>query len=196
MIERYVPKFSHKDWIDHQDRVQAGGKDGLNSRFHRLEEEFAGLADNQINRILDVLGAPTRHLTLVPALIRYTDAEAEVPPWAQSVDSVEKPDGETEAHGVMNVLLPDGVFVRSLLVTGDNQSSTGTLTVTLKSRKIDNTGGGAKALITSTALDIPAVPSTEVKIQNDANRYFLTVDVERAEASETVSVFCVQLVYQ
>ncbi|MFE5590979.1 hypothetical protein [Streptomyces sp. NPDC056549] len=196
MIERYTPQFTHKDWIDNQDRVQAGGEDGINRRFHLLEAEFAGLADKQINPIIDVLGAPTRHLTLVPALTRYTDAGADVPAWAQGVDMVEKPTNTAEAHGFMNVVLPDGVLVRSLLVTGTNQSSTGTLTVNLKGRKIDNTGGGAKTFISSTRLDVAAQPLEEVKITNESFRYFLTVEVTGAELSKPVKVFCIQLVYQ
>jgi hypothetical protein len=196
MIKRYDPQFSHKDWIDNQDRVQAGGSDGLNSRFHLLEAEFAGLADNQINPMLDVLGTSTKHLTLVPTLFRYSDAGAEQQPWSQAVDMVEKTANTTEAHGIMNIALPDGVLVRSLLVTGSNQSGSGTLTVSLKARKIDNTGGGAKILISSTKLDIAAQPAEEVKITNESHRYFLTVDLAGAEANKPVKVFCVQFVYE
>lgn len=196
MTERYVPQFSHKDWIDNQDRVQAGGENGLNSRFHLLEAEFLGLAENQINPMLKVLGAPTRHLTLVPALHSYTKDGNAVPGWLQAIDMVQKPDGVAQAHGFMNVVLPDGVQVRSLLVTGSNQSSTGTLTVSLNGRKIDNTGGGAKTFVSSTRFDIPAVPTEEVRITNESVRYYLTVDVELAELAKPVKVFCVQLVYQ
>ncbi|WP_030760491.1 hypothetical protein [Streptomyces griseus] len=195
MIERYKPQFAHKDWIDNQDRVQAGGADGLNNRFHLLEAEFEGLAEHQINPILDVLGAPTRRLTLVPALHRYTDSGSEVPPWAQAVDMVEKPANAAEAHGFMNVALPDGALVQSLFVTGANQSATGTLTVSLKARRIDN-AGGAKALLGTTKLDFVARPEEEVRIENDVNRYFLMVEVTGAETNKPVKVFCVQLVYQ
>ncbi|WP_435971999.1 hypothetical protein [Streptomyces sp. Qhu_M48] len=195
MIEIYRPQFTHKDWIDNQDRVQAGGEEGLNHRFHRLEEEFAGLARNQINPMLAVLGTATRHLTLVPALIGYTDAEVEVPAWAQAVDMVEKPAGEEEAHGFMNVLLPDGVRVRSLLMTGANLSNEGTLTVALKGRKIDN-GDVAKTLVSTTTLDVAVEPEGEAEVENASHRYFLTVDVEEAEASARVQVFCIRILYQ
>ncbi|MEU4077857.1 hypothetical protein DEJ45_01190 [Streptomyces venezuelae] len=196
MIERYVPQFSHKDWIDNQDRVQAGGENGLNSRFHQLEAEFLGLAENQINPMLDVLGASTRHLTLIPALHSYTEDGNAIPGWVQAVDMVAKPPNVAEAHGFMNVVLPDGVQVLSLLVTGSNQSSTGTLAVSLKGRKIDNTGGGAKTFVSSTKFDMPAQPAEEVRITNESIRYYLTVEVTGAEPAKPVKVFCVQLAYQ
>ncbi|WP_426367441.1 hypothetical protein [Streptomyces sp. E-08] len=195
MIEHYKPQFTHKDWIDNQDRVQAGGEDGLNRRFHLLEEEFAGLAENQINPIIESLGTPTRHLTLTPALVSYSDAGAEVPPWSQHIDTVEKPTDATEAHGFMNVVLPDGALVRSLLVTGSNLSSTGTLRVALVGVDI-TIGGGTGFLVESTSLGTPAGPPGEVKISNDTHRYYLTVDVSGAEEDKSVTVFCVQLAYQ
>ncbi|APE25816.1 MULTISPECIES: hypothetical protein [Streptomyces] len=196
MTERYVPQFSHKDWIDNQDRVQAGGENGLNSRFHQLEAEFLGLAENQINPMLDVLGTPTRHLTLVPALHSYAKDGIAVPGWEQAVDMVAKPANVAEAHGFMNIVLPDGVQVRSLLVTGSNQSSTGTLTVSLDGREIGNNDAGTKRFVSSTKLGIPAPPAEEVRIKNESIRYYLTVEVVGAELTKPVKVFCVQLVYQ
>ncbi len=157
MTEHYVPHFSHKDWIDHQHRVQAGGEDGLNSRFHQLEAEFAGLAENQINPIIDELGVSTRHLTLVPVLNRYTEDGSERPPWQQAVDMVEKPELADQAHGFMNVTLPDGVAVKYLLMTGSNLSGTGTLRVSFKSREINNRED-TETLLTAEKLGTPAPP--------------------------------------
>ncbi|MFE7509889.1 hypothetical protein [Streptomyces sp. NPDC057540] len=195
MIETYKPQFTHKDWIDNQDRVQAGGEDGLNRRFHLLEAEFAGLAEKQINPIIASLGTPTSHLTLTPALVSYTDAGTDVPPWSQRVDTVAKPTGVKQAHGFMNVVLPDGALVQSLLVTGSNLSSTGTLRVALVGVDI-RIGGGTGFLVESTTLGTPVEPQGEVKISNDSHRYYLTVDVDGAEADKSVTVFCVQLAYQ
>ncbi len=85
----------------------------------------------------------------------------------------------------MNVVLPDGVQVRSLLVTGSNQVLHGhTDGDGLNGRKIDNTGGGAKTFVSSTRFDIPAVPTEEVRITNESVRYYLTVDVELAGTGE------------
>jgi hypothetical protein len=40
----YKPQFQHKDWIDFVDPVQAGGGNGFNERFHKLENEFELIA--------------------------------------------------------------------------------------------------------------------------------------------------------
>ncbi|MFJ8596587.1 hypothetical protein [Streptomyces sp. NPDC093598] len=189
MIEPYVPTFSHKDWIDHQHRVQAGGEDGLNSRFHRLEDEFAGLARNQINPIIQELGgSTTQHLTLVPALL----PDKGRPAWTQNVDMVEKPTAPAEAHGFMNIVLPDGVRVKSLLVTGNK--SAGTLTVALKRRQIRNEEG-SQTLVAADALGTPVEPLAEARIENATHRHFLTIDIEGA-AEGQARVFCVQITYQ
>ncbi|MGW6534743.1 hypothetical protein ACWGBV_00705 [Streptomyces sp. NPDC055051] len=191
MPERYVPKFSHKDWIDHQHRVQAGGEDGLNSRFHQLETEFADLARNQINPIIEALGgaAETRHLTLVPALF----PDGDKPAWTQGVDMVEKADPAAEAHGFMNIVLPDGVRVKSLLATGNK--SAGTLTVTLKRRQIGNEGIGAESLVSSNVLGTAVNAQGDVRIENLTHRHFLTIGITGA-ANGTARVFCVQIAYE
>ena len=36
----YTSQFSHKDWIDFVDSVQAGGTNGINGRMHAIEAEF------------------------------------------------------------------------------------------------------------------------------------------------------------
>ncbi|MEU1471680.1 hypothetical protein ABZ434_26100 [Streptomyces sp. NPDC005761] len=197
MVEIYVPKFIHKDWIDNQDRVRAGGDEGLNNRFHRLEDEFAGLANNQINPIIRGLARPVMHLTLVPVLTPYPDPNAGgdlKPTWNQALDMVEKPEGKTEAHGFMNVVLPDGVKVTSLLMTGTRESSAGSLTAVLKNREIHNSSG-ADPVLTADALDTPGLPGSEVVINNETHRYFLTLDVEGAGANKALKVFCIQLTY-
>ena len=54
----YIPGFQHQDWIDNVDRVQAGGDNGFNLRFHALEAEFNRLAGviTQLNAALQALG--------------------------------------------------------------------------------------------------------------------------------------------
>ncbi len=36
----YTRNFSHQDWIDNEDVVQAGGEKGFNTKFHAIEDEF------------------------------------------------------------------------------------------------------------------------------------------------------------
>ena len=40
----YTPTFSHEDWIDNEDVVQASGDKGFNKKFHDIEDEFAALS--------------------------------------------------------------------------------------------------------------------------------------------------------
>ena len=36
----YTRAFTHEDWIDNEDVVQAGGEKGFNKKFHDIEGEF------------------------------------------------------------------------------------------------------------------------------------------------------------
>src|SRR5436189_142315 len=55
----YTRTFQHPDWVDNVDRVQAGGPNGFNNRFHALEAEFDKLHDviHQINTTIDTLNS-------------------------------------------------------------------------------------------------------------------------------------------
>ncbi len=44
MAITYTPLFTHDDWIDNVDRVQAGGPNGFNIRFNGVAEEFGKLS--------------------------------------------------------------------------------------------------------------------------------------------------------
>jgi hypothetical protein len=53
----YARTFTHEDWIENEDVVQASGEKGFNRRFHGIENEFDTLAnvvttiDTKINNI-------------------------------------------------------------------------------------------------------------------------------------------------
>ncbi|MFD3566005.1 hypothetical protein [Streptomyces sp. NPDC058667] len=193
MIEHYKPQFAHKDWIDNQDRVQAGGTNGINDRFHQLEKEFARLADMHLNPLIDGLGT-TRFISLIPALTAY-EVNGVTNSWTQGVDQVEKPTNVAAARGFMSISLPDNAHVTSLKVTGENKSERGVLTVALKGRQIANEDGGAVPLIETHEVGTATLPTADAKITNSTHRYFLTVEVVDA-ADVVVRVLCVQLTYQ
>ncbi|MDT5293171.1 MAG: hypothetical protein QOJ76_51 [Acidobacteriota bacterium] len=54
---KYAVEFTHTDWLDNVDRVQAGGANGFNERFHSLEQEFASIQD-----VLDNAGAVAKEI--------------------------------------------------------------------------------------------------------------------------------------
>lgn len=52
----YSRKFTHENWIENQDVVQASGENGFNGKFHGIEDEFdtlssvVGTIANEINQ--------------------------------------------------------------------------------------------------------------------------------------------------
>jgi hypothetical protein len=63
---KYERTFSHQDWIDNEDVVQAEGENGFNGRFHSVESELdeigavVGTIDTEIKKIqrMNFLTAP------------------------------------------------------------------------------------------------------------------------------------------
>jgi hypothetical protein len=199
-IPFYVPGFSHVDWIDNVDRVQAAGEKGLNIRFHALETEFANLARDQINPLIGALSRPAVKLTLIPALTAYADLAANQVKtgWLQGVDHVRKLNQQTEAHGTMSIALPLGTQIKSLQVTGSKPS--GTLAVVLQRHKFDNSEG-SQAVITATDVNQvftpPPPPSPpELSVVAADYRYYLGVDLTGATGTDSVQIFSIQVIYQ
>jgi hypothetical protein len=54
---KYARTFTHQDWIDNEDVVQAEGENGFNGRFHSMESELdtigtvVGTIDTEIKKI-------------------------------------------------------------------------------------------------------------------------------------------------
>jgi hypothetical protein len=194
---KYVPKFSHKDWIDNEDRVQAGGDAGINIRFHKLEDEFRTLADEHLNPLIRFVAPEESFLSLVPVLTpTKTDnnqTQAAMP-WLISTDVAQKASGQKEAHGLMNVVLPDDAEITSLKVIG-TKSGEGTFTVSLRRRDFE--GSLAQDLVRVTALNTPTPLDPPAKVTNATHRYFLVADLTGAPTdSDTVKLSCFQIAYR
>jgi hypothetical protein len=67
----YTREFTHEDWRDGEDIVQAGGEKGFNEKFHALEGEFDKIATvisqlsdviNQIQRLRWIRALPAQTL--------------------------------------------------------------------------------------------------------------------------------------
>lgn len=77
----YTRGFTHVDWIDNEDVVQAGGEKGFNGKFHGLEGELDaistafGVADAEVKKIqrLNFLNAQP------PVTLAANTASAEFP---------------------------------------------------------------------------------------------------------------------
>ncbi|MGW6915285.1 hypothetical protein ACWGB8_15925 [Kitasatospora sp. NPDC054939] len=200
MTDEYVPKFSHTDWIDNEDRVQAGGEKGINIRFHNLEDEFKTLADGHLNPLIRSLAPQESFLSLVPTLtptrVPASGAAPPPTPWVVATDQAQKVADATEAHGIMNVVLPEGVELRSLLVLGTRPpNDTGLITVTL--RRKDFSGAGAEDLVRVTALNASTPVPVAAVVTNKTHRYFITADLSGAASNgESVKLSCFQITYR
>ncbi|MFJ5776207.1 hypothetical protein [Streptomyces sp. NPDC093094] len=196
MTSPYVPNFSHTDWIDNQDRVQAGGPSGFNARFHDLTAEFTSLAD-VINPLIEALSPAESFLTLMPVLaprrlpLGAADTEGG---WKLVGDSAQKPAGPREAHGIMNVVLPDGAEIKSLKVLGEAGSTSGALpTVRLQRRALD--GNTADEIVVAPAFGQEFLPTDEHVVRNRTHRHFITADIAEAP-NDVVTLFCFQIMYR
>ncbi len=192
MAISYIPEFSHKDWIDFVDSVQAGGTNGINIRFHGIEAEFTTIS-SVIAQIAQVLATPTvrlQTLTLAPTLAATTQQ-----PWQQQVGFVvtatlgSSPATQTmstTAGGFMPVSLPNGATIQGLRVTG--QSAGGVLVVALQSQPL--TGASAPTTLlqifdnfpsvaAGAAFDLPPAPqNASIAVDTVNNKYFLTARLQ------------------
>jgi hypothetical protein len=190
MNDTYRPDFTHTDWLDHVDRVQAGGDRGLNTRFHDVEAEFDRVAKH-VNALHKAVEVGESFLTLVPILATPSGSQG----WKQEIDGVTRASpNHTDLQGVMNVALPNGSEVKSLLVTGTHQGG-GSLSATLRARDIRDTSD-AENLITATEVNEPAEPQSEsalLVVSNDTHRYYVVVGLTSAPQQTTIRVSCIQL---
>lgn len=196
MAISYTPKFSHKDWIDFVDSVQAGGTNGINTRFHGIEAEFAAIS-SVVAQIAQVLATPTvtsHTLTLAPTLAAATQQ-----PWQQQVGfvitatlgSAGSQTMASTAGGFMPVSLPNGATIRGLRVTG--QSAGGILIVALVSQPL--TGASTPATLLQifnnfpsvaapAAFDLPpTLQNASIAVDTINNKYFITATLQGGNAT-------------
>src|SRR3954451_1845790 len=131
MAITYTRTFTHHEWLDNVSRVQAGGDDGFNVRFHSLEGEFDTISRvvEQIAGALDQLSATPAaqevRLSFTPTLVGTSGA-----PWSHGVGFAQKPAGATSASGMMSMTLPHGARIRQFRAAGQN-SGAGNLRISL-----------------------------------------------------------------
>jgi hypothetical protein len=205
----YTPKFTHREWVDNVDRVQAGGENGFNDRFHALEAEFEFLSDivGQINTAIGSLGqvvaAPVT-VGLTPLLEPFANRS----PWSPVVWSrvlagqplgtfVEKPTANDQAWGVMPLSLPNGVKLKTLKVLGD-LAGTGTVQTELV-RELRVPPFDRTTLVTITGFSTPtgtpaAIPNSPA-FTGDTHLFYLVASVT-GSANQDVKLRSFQLTYE
>jgi hypothetical protein len=77
----YNRAFTHTDWIDNEDVVQAGGDKGFNQKFHGLEAEFDAISATFATANTEVQKIQRLNFTLAqpPVNLAANTASAEFP---------------------------------------------------------------------------------------------------------------------
>ena len=196
----YVPTFQHQDWIDNVDRVQAGGDNGFNLRFHALEAEFNRLAGviTQLSAALQALGQqpPPQQLaaTFTPELVP-TAANG----WTHLAGLAQKPPTQTGAQGMMSVTIPHGARIQSLRVSGRN-SGAGNLRIILQRQDISTNASPADRVAhietTGDPFDMTAAADAQfATVDTTRFKYFVVAQLDNAQAADTVQLAVFQISY-
>jgi hypothetical protein len=191
--------------LDNVDRVQAGGGNGFNGRFHLLEAEFDIISGvvAQINTALTALGQqPTPQpvpITFTPAMIP-TSASG----WSHREGLAEKPAGVATAEGMMNIALPQGNRIISLRAVGRSAQAAGSAAVAnlrIRLRRQAVTGAPGSDAIATVAVDGPSDPFDITIAANPAFervditnfKYYITAQVSNAGLTDPVQLTAFQV---
>jgi hypothetical protein len=191
----YTRQFSHKDWIDFVDSVQAGGTNGINGRMHAIEAEF-----DQLSKVIGLISAslvippPTTTLTFAPAFLPNLTN----PPWLQNSGIATKGAGPT-ADGWIQVHLPDGVQLQTMTVIGAKSGTMTSFNIQLVRQPL--TGGANTTLASIPAADqtdtftlAGSVPANLNQVDNTNNKYLVFAKIIGADATATASLNAIQIV--
>jgi hypothetical protein len=198
----FTPTFHHTDYVDNRDRVQAGGPNGFNARFHAIESDLSTLATvvTDVDTALDTLGSgppPSQHtLTLSPALVPVVAAGA----WAHDTSGYAARSGPlTTLAGVQSVPVPDGARLISLRSLGQN-SGTGTLRITLFRSRLLSAVAPAERIARVSGDTNPfdrneSADANFALVDTTVFRYFILASLDGAAAGDTVTLSGFQVIY-
>jgi len=169
----FTPTFSHIDWIDEVDDVEAEGEKGVNVRFRAIEHDLQQLSTvvEQIDATIDALEAANpdpveQRLVIPPRLSRVPSGQL----WDQTATAAATAVLQNVNAGLINVLPPDGIRLLSLRVFGQ---VVGTTVVTTLSRIALNDAA------------VPEILTTVIGDTNPFNRLApIGADVARVDLSQ------------
>jgi hypothetical protein len=140
----FTPTFRHTNWVDNVDRVGADGPNGMNVRFQEIESDLnvvstvVAQVGGEIDRIRSVVTPPP---SSVQTRLVFTPVLQGVPgngiawiPSGPGVPEALTTAGGPNAVGVMNLALPNGVRLTSLVGHGNSSNvngGAGTVTLSL-----------------------------------------------------------------
>jgi hypothetical protein len=195
----FTRAFTHSDWVDNVDRVEAGGDNGFNGRFHSLESDLDTISStfDQVESALNTLGTPpgaqTSFTALAPAFVATAAAA-----WSFRDGFAEKPGGATGANGQAALQLPHGQAVTQLRVVGLNTSVSGVLRVGLYRRTLADPGANleliARVQPTGNPFNASANPTAGLEVvDNQHFTYFVQATLANAQPADVVTVTGIQI---
>jgi hypothetical protein len=197
----FTRSFTHADWVDNVDRVEAAGDNGFNGRFHSLEADLdtIGTTFGSVQNALNILGAPpatqTQFSTLSPALAPIGGS-----PWSFRDGFAEKPAGATSAAGQAAFPLPHGQRILEFRAVGINNSAAASLRVTLLRRQLADPSASSQAVAivsgTGNPFTVSAAPAQGLEtIDNQNFTYFVIAQLSGALAADAVAVTAFQVTH-
>jgi hypothetical protein len=213
--------FSHIDWIDRVDRVQAGGDNGFNGRFHGIEAELDTISgvvhqtdtaltthsgqitalQQQVAALGGVVQAPVT-LGLTPTMQPF-NPDAANSGWSPMYWStvvlgnangsyVKVPVANSgNADGVLPLVLPEGVKLLNLSVLGQAATPANMHTTLVQEQR--NAPFTRTTLVTVTGFTSTPIPNSPV-FSSDTNVFYLRATITGAAASDVLRGF--SLTYQ
>lgn len=100
MAIEYARTFTHADWIDNEDVVQAEGENGFNVRFHALEDEL-----DAVSAAIGTIGEELeKRFTVEPVAIfskQLTPDQVTDPEDVETYSNADFPDGVRKLYQVV-----------------------------------------------------------------------------------------------
>ena len=192
----FTPTFRHTNWVDNVDRVGAEGPNGMNVRFQEIESDL-----NQVSTVVAQIGGEIDRIRAVitppPSSVQtrlvFTPVLQAVPgngiAWIASgpgVPQAQATAGGPNVVGVMNLALPNGVRLTSLVGHGNSSNvngGAGTVTLTLNRLPLKPTIPAATPTTLATASvstpggwnpSSPAIPANLAVVDLSSFRYVFT----------------------
>jgi hypothetical protein len=218
MAISYTRSFSHDDWIDRVTRVEAGGENGFNGRFHGIEADLDTISgvvtkvDNQLTAhsgqitvlqqqvasLGGIVKAPVT-LGLTPVMLPF-NPDATNAAWSSmywSTVQLGNPNGSFvkvpaanagNADGVLPLTLPEGVTLLNLTVLGQ-AAAPGNMKTTLV-REQRAAPFTKTTLVTVTGFVSQPIPNSPV-FTSDTDVFYLRATITGAAGSDTLRGFAI-----
>jgi hypothetical protein len=191
--------FSHTDWVDNVDRVEAGGDNGFNGRFHSLESDLDTISNTfgDVQTALNTLGTPpgaqTSFTTLTPAFVATAQTA-----WSFRDGFAEKPGGATSANGQSPIALPHNQQITLFRVVGQNTSASGVLRIGLYRRTLADPSANfeliARVQPTGNPFNTTANPTAGLEVvDNQHFSYFVLATVANTQPADAVAITAMQV---